>query len=392
MQSTVRYTQCDDYSPADAGSSMEALLGAGLLDFIRPGMTVAVKVNLIAGRAPEKAVNVHPVLIEKLCRMIAARGAQAVVGDSPAGVFTAGFLRSVYRSAGLLPLEEIPGVRLNDDFETMEASFSDAAVMKKFSYTAWLHKADAVIDFCKLKTHAMMGMSGAVKNMFGSVPGTIKPEYHMRFPEEDRFADMLIDLYEYSRPALCIVDAIVCMEGNGPTAGTPRHMGLLLAGTDAYAIDRVCAELTGMNGAEVPTLRAARRRGLEPEKIRLQPTGAREIMEYRIPDFRKAARRSLSFSMKGPAGHLVEKAAAALFATRPQVSPQECVGCHKCADVCPAHAITMKKRGGKILPSVNRRQCIHCFCCQEMCPVGAMKVHHSLPARVMDRAGSHENF
>ena len=378
----VSAAACADYDRNRVRKALEAVLEPiGGLSFVRPGMTVAVKANLIAAREPEKAATTNPVLIAELCRMLIEAGADVVVGDSPGGTFGAQHLGSVYRTCGFL---EIPGTgaRLNEDFSIGHVSYPEAAVAKSFTCTAWLQKADAIINFCKLKTHGMMKMTCAVKNMFGSIPGMTKPEYHMRFPDRDEFADMLIDLDEYFHPVLNIVDAVDCMEGNGPTAGTRRHIGLLLAGKSPYLVDEVCAHLIGLEGKEVPTIAAARRRGLSDgfSKVRLEGD---DIGPFVTPDFRTDIREvGIDFGTgKSAGGKAVTLLMNAIFGTRPQVRPKECVGCGVCRKVCPAKAITM--RGGK--PSIDRGKCIRCFCCQEFCPKGAMKVHHTWAGKLVHR-------
>ena len=67
---------------------------------------------------------------------------------------------------------------------------------RSFRYTAWLDGADAIIDLCKLKTHGMMAMTCGAKNLFGAILGTVKPEYHFRYPDPMDFARMIVDLDE----------------------------------------------------------------------------------------------------------------------------------------------------------------------------------------------------
>ena len=157
------------------------------------------------------------------------------------------------------------GGKLNSNFGQATATYPEARAAKSFIYTSYLDKADAIINFCKLKTHGMMGMSAAVKNMFGVVPGTLKPEYHYLFPSHAAFADMLVDLNEYFAPKtqLCICDAVVGMEGNGPTAGSPRKVGAILASPSPYLLD-LGRRADRVDIREVPTLEAAYRRGLAP--------------------------------------------------------------------------------------------------------------------------------
>ena len=218
----VSIVRCADYERVEA-ALLEALAPFGGLDWVRPGMQVALKVNLVSGGGPERAINPHPQLVGALCRLLAARGAEVIVGDSPGGLYTAPFVGHVYAASGMTAVEKV-GARLNRDFSQRAVSFPEGKILRSFQYTAWLDGADATIDVCKLKTHGMMGMSCAVKNLFGVIPGTLKPEYHFRYPNPDDFADMLVDLIRISI-RLSICDAVIAMEGNGPTAGTPRAVG-----------------------------------------------------------------------------------------------------------------------------------------------------------------------
>ena len=218
----------------------------------------------------------------------------------------------------------------------------------------------------------MMNLSGAAKNMFGAIPGLLKPEYHYRFPQPGDFADMLLDLNEYFRPALCIMDGVVAMEGNGPTAGTPRPMGFVAASLSPHKLDLMAASLIGLSPTDVPTLQVALRRGLIPETAgELRISG--DYRAFAAPDFQKVAKNSsIRFyqNSSSPAARALGAVAERILKSRPQVKKKECIGCGKCGQLCPAKAITM--RGG--LPHINRKTCICCFCCQEFCPKGAMKV------------------
>ena len=104
-------------------------------------------------------------------------------------------------------------------------------------------------------------MSCAVKNLFGTVPGLQKAEFHMRFPEKEPFGEMLVDLCETVRPQLIIADGVLAMEGDGPAGGTPRALGLVLGGEDASAVDLAVCRLMGMPAMRVPYLAAAHARG-----------------------------------------------------------------------------------------------------------------------------------
>ena len=333
-------------------------------------MTVGVKVNLVAALKPESAATTHPALVCALVELLRERGANVLVGDSPGGLFNGPALERIYSVTGMKAVEAVGG-QLNRDFSCKQARFPEAKSAKRFEYSGWLDSCDALINFCKLKTHGMMGLSAAVKNLFGAVPGTRKPEMHYQFPQVEDFANMLVDLNEYFRPRLNLVDAVVGMEGNGPTMGTPRPLGLLLADDNPYRLDTACAALIGEDPAALPALSAARARGLLPENTVLPP----ELTPFLRPDWNRPPRRDIRFVRGTPLSPVL----AFLLQSRPKVLPAQCVGCGKCARVCPAKAIRMQRHR----PSIDRKACIRCFCCQEFCPKGAMISHRSAIARLL---------
>ena len=377
----VSAVPCRSYNIEEVKSALSALIESiGGLDWLKKGMCVAIKANLVTFARPETATTTHPALICALIELLLERGAsRVIVGDSPGGLYNATFLNKVYNVCGLSSVEECGG-ELNRNFDQSEAIFKSAAVAHSFTYTAYLDEADAIINFCKLKTHGMMGMSAAAKNMFGVIPGTMKPEYHFRYPNSADFARMIVDIDEYfaDKMKLCIADAIVGMEGNGPTQGTPREIGAILASTSPHKLDMVCAKIIGLSADSIPTLGAARKRGLIPDSIEEMKVCG-DIDSLVIPDYNNVAvRNSLLFDSKSK---LFGKIARKCLEAKPKVRAKECKGCKKCKEICPAQAITMKS--GK--PVIDRKKCIKCFCCQEFCPFGAMKVKRPLPARILNK-------
>ena len=382
MKPDVVLVGCADSAHDTARAALERVLAPlGGLDWVRPGIRIVIKVNLVTFAKPDKAATTHPGLLCALVELLTRWGADVVVGDSPGGLYNAAYVGRVYAAAGMREVERYGG-RLNQNFEERQGSFPDGKVCRKFQYTAYLDEADAVINFCKLKTHGMMAMTCGAKNMFGAIPGTMKPEYHFRYPAPKDFARMIVDLDEYFKPRLTIVDAVDCMEGNGPTGGTPRHMGALLAGESPHKVDLVCAGLIGLKREEVPTLEAALERGLIPvsaEELHVEGDPA----AFAIPDFQRIVTgNSHLFRGDGKSAFAKAKGAAMekLLAQRPQVRLVKCVGCGVCRNVCPADAIAME--GGK--PRIDRGKCIRCFCCQEFCPESAMEVHRTAIAKLLD--------
>ena len=385
MFDPVSVTPCADYQKETCEAAITAVLTPlGGLDWVCPGMKIAIKANLVTGAKPDKAVTTHPTLLAALTRLLVARGASVTIGDSPGNLFNAAVLNRVYAVSGLSEAEEA-GAVLNRDFSDKDAYSETAVQAKRFTYTGWLDGADAIINFCKLKSHGMMTLSAAAKNLFGTIPGTMKPEYHYRFPNPNDFADMIVDLDEYWKPVLHICDAVVAMEGNGPTQGTPKHVGCLLASKNPHCLDVVAATLIGLAPTEVPTIASANRRNLAP-KTADELTVFGDCTPFVQTDFELIHNRNSLLFVGGNNfyGKAVRGAINACLASKPKVKTRACIGCGKCRDICPAHTISIKNKKAVI----DRKHCIKCFCCQEFCPVGAMRVHRSPVARILTHGRS----
>ena len=378
MSANVSIVPCGDYSPERVEAALrEAIDAVGGLGWVEPGMTVAVKTNLIQRLAPETAAVTHPECLAALTRILRGLGARVVVGDSSGGPFTAAWIHAVYSGTGMEAVIKSGG-ELNEDFSTMEAVFPEGRTIKRFPYTAWLSRADAIIDFAKLKTHGMANMTCAVKNFFGSIPGTRKPEMHYLHQSLEDFCSQLVDLALYNAPRLTLVDAVECMEGNGPSHGTPRHMGALIAADTPFNADLLCAHLINLESSDVQTVAESIRRGLCPADWReLEIYGEPE--RFFIADFEHVPRsRNINFSSQSPWLRAFLRRG---FGTGPRVNRSMCVGCGKCAEVCPAKAAQVVKNKAKI----DEKLCIRCFCCQEFCPRGAITVHRPLLARIVGK-------
>ena len=371
----VAILSLSEYTAEGAREALRSLLDSiGVLPLIKKGTRVVIKANLVSAMKPDEAGTTHPVLLCALGDILTERGASVLLGDSPGGLYNSVFVGSVYRATGMHSTEE-HGITLNSDFGQSHASFPQGKILRNFTYTSYLDSADLIINFCKLKSHGMMSMSCAAKNMFGAVPGIIKPEYHYRFPNYTDFADMLLDLDEYFHPAINIADAVVGMEGNGPTAGTPKYIGCLLASTSPHTLDMLAAHLIGFEWSEIPTLAAAHSRGLIPDTLaELNIIG--DPKPHIVSDFERVVeKRSLEFSGNGknPIKRLFGRIAGKILRTKPKLEKRLCIGCGVCEKICPAKAIVIENRKAKI----DRSLCIRCFCCQEFCPKSAMKVKRS---------------
>ena len=379
----VSVIKCDSYESLEIKNALSEALGAiGGLDWVTKGMKIAIKANLVSFMSPDKAATTHPALLCELVKMLVEKGAEVIIGDSPGGLYNTAYVNKVYKATGMYDTEKA-GAKLNHNFGQTEVKNPDGVVLKSFVYTSWLDEADYIINFCKLKTHGMMGMSAAAKNIFGVVPGTLKPEYHFKFPSHSDFARMIVDLDEFFKVKLCICDAIVGMEGNGPTMGTPRQIGAVLASQSPHKMDLVCAKIIGLTKADVPTLEAAYERNLIPATAeKLDVFG--DVDSLVIDDYKNIpVHTSVEFKKESTKffGKMASVITERALRSKPTLKSNECVGCGVCRDICPAKAI--KIENGKAM--IDRKLCIRCFCCQEFCPKGAMKVKRTFIAKVLSK-------
>ena len=378
MNCDVSISRCESYEPEVVKAGLLAALAPiGGLDWVKPGMKIALKVNMMMQIKPEKAGTVHPQIATALCELLAERGASVVVGDSPGGPFSAAFLAGVYSTTGMRQVLK-SGATLNDNFAIQDVSYPEAVSAKEFQVTSYIAEADAVIDLCKMKTHALMAYTGACKNLFGIIPGLRKSEFHYRYNTHEAFANMLVDLCEWCKPRLSIADAIMTMEGNGPSGGTPRFMGAILASFNPHALDLAGAHLMNLTANDVPTLAAAVSRGLVPQEIGdLRVFG--DLESFVIPDYQLTPKQDVTlWGSKNPA---IAKLLSGMFASRPLIDQPRCVGCGECLRVCPAGAITIANKKA----SIDKQKCIRCFCCQEFCPHSVIEVHRPPVARLLNR-------
>lgn len=374
---------CEEYEEHAVRAALDAVLEPlHALDAVKSGTKVVIKANLVSMLKPQQAATTHPMLLCALAKRLIERGARVVVGDSPGGLYNKIYLSRVYAATGVHAVEAL-GAELNWNFDQTAVHFDDGKVLNDFQYTVYLSDADMIIDFCKLKTHGMMAYSGAAKNMFGVIPGTIKPEYHFRFPNQIDFANMIIDLNEYTKPYLSIIDGVVAMEGNGPTMGTPRKLGMIGASYSPHKLDLAAAYIIGLCKDNVPTLEAAYQRGLIPQTAK-DLTIHGDMESFVLSDFKRIENyNSILFrnQLPGAFGKVFGTVAQKAMCSFPKVETDECVGCRECAKICPAKAIIMERNR----PHIDRHNCIHCFCCQEFCPKGAMKVQRPIIARLLNK-------
>ncbi len=379
MEIRTAVVKCGDYAQAEVDAAVRRsfdLLG-GLGSIVKPGMRVAIKANLLKKAKPEDCVCTHPALVCAVAKQISELGAFAVIGDSPGGPFTEGFLRGIYRESGMEQAAQQSGAQLNANTSYSEVKFPEGVSVKALDVCDYLLQADVIINVAKLKTHGLTVYTGAVKNMFGAIPGTAKVEYHFRMPELDRFCNMLIDITECVKPAFNLIDAVMGMEGEGPGSGTPRFVGCLIASQSPYAADMAGISLMNQDPMSIATIEQANKRGLLPKDLSGLELVGDDIQTLIVKDFNVPSARIVRLRPR-MAPEIMMNFVERMLKPKPIFLKESCIGCGDCMRSCPPKAITIENR----LAKADLKKCIRCFCCQELCPRHAIKIKRS---RILQR-------
>lgn len=264
-------------------------------------------------------------------------------------------LRNLARKTGIGRVCEEENVDFVFFIDSQKVPFPQGRVARSFELTTYLGKVDGVISLAKLKTHTFTGFTGAVKNVFGLIPGLKKADYHLRMQEPEVFSELLVDLVECVRPRLTVVDGVVGMEGDGPSAGVPRYIGRIMASENPHALDAFMVNFVG--AGRIQTVEIARRRGLIPDFEVVGDASAAD----RIEGFKMPAKNSSFVRLLGSGlGESVSR--------KPVFLSSKCKLCGACIDICPGRALTK----GRKKPVIDRKLCIRCYCCQEVCNYNAI--------------------
>lgn len=262
------YSRRDFVVPA---SSAVAILPAGsyavdLADVITRGLTllgtsvagkrVFLKPNLVEYE-PGSVINTSPLVVASAAEAFRRAGArEVVVGEGPGHRRDIEYLVAATGLGDYLKDVGVRFVDLNHDDVRLVKLRSRFTGLAELALPEELLQSDFIVSMPKLKTHHWAGLTCAMKNLFGTVPGAVygwpKNLLHVRgIPQS------ILDLTATVRPAFAIVDAVVSMEGDGPIMGTPRSTGFIAMSADAVSLDATCARLMGLRPERVAYLKEA---------------------------------------------------------------------------------------------------------------------------------------
>jgi uncharacterized protein (DUF362 family)/NAD-dependent dihydropyrimidine dehydrogenase PreA subunit len=368
----VALLKCTDYDADQIEKKLregfELLGGAAFLRKLIPeNSRVLLKPNFLSVVEKGSPVITHYAIFEAVIRIVKEYSNNIEFGDSPGFDDT----RKAAEKSGLMEVADKYGVKFVDFNDEIHVELDTPIMYKYWDIAKAVYEADVVITLPKLKTHAMMYYTGAVKNQFGCIAGTKKAGWHTKLPDPSNFSKMLLDLNSVVKTSFAILDGIVAMEGNGPRNGTAKKMDTIIMGQSLTAVDSTAVRLIGYdNVLSIPVLKAAHDTGwgkVLPEEI--------EVLGEKIEDMKcrnfKLSRSASAVNFLGPK---LNNFISSMTAPNPFLIQDKCVGCRKCDEVCPERpkVISFEKHNNKMTPKWNYKNCIRCFCCQELCPRGAI--------------------
>ncbi len=327
------------------------------LDIDMSGKSALIKPNFGAAVGPEKSALTDPKVVKSILDECLKTTEEVVIGENPGNLDT-GAMHTI-KMSGILDLAGDYYYNISKEGQFIDIGseiIPEVFVSKKIS------EVDFLINVPKLKTHVLSGISICLKNLFGYVVGAMKSKYHLESGSLKRLTQLWLDLYKFRTPDLNIVDAIVAMEGGGPTHGNPRQVGKIVAGVNGMEVDVVLTAMMGWDPTKIKMLVMAHEQGLgEIDINKIEVVGDFEILSEfeRPPTFDKLNTKV------NPYEEIVK--------IRPSLDEDKCISCGLCGDEsCPADAISFVDD----YPVIAEDKCISCYCCVEFCPEGALEVEY----------------
>ncbi len=367
---SVYLARCEQYSEEAVREAVTKIFAAfGGVASLCGGKKVLLKPNLLLAVEPDDAATTHPIVVQAVAALCIEAGCSVTIADSAGGPYTVGHLKRLYEKTGLDKVAARTGAALSYNTAAHTVSYPEGKTSKSFSIIDPITEADFIIDLAKMKTHGFATYTGAVKNMFGSVPGLTKPVMHSRYPDRDTFCSMLVDLCGCTKPGFSLIDGVVGMEGHGPSGGTPKAAHVLIGAKNPHAADLAAVQIMGLRANQVPTLVEAMRRRLIPTEWKQltllgDPIASFQTHFQPAGNVKKGIRERLPSFLLPFVGNLGKP--------YPEIELDKCIGCGDCMRTCPRKVITIVH--GKA--SIDYSGCIRCYCCHELCRIRAIRFRH----------------
>lgn len=371
----VYIAKCQNYSIVEITRHIEEGIKTlyGNESLFKAEEKLLLKPNLLSDAEPEKVVTTHPTVVEAIGKILQKKGCTVELGDAPGASLVR--IEKLWKMTGM----DVAAKNLNSklvnfsSFGVKTVSTGVPGIFSELSLSSVYDEYSGIVNLPKIKTHGLMGFTGAVKNLYGFLPGFFKVTCHKRAPKPMPFAHVLVSLYNVIKPRLTIVDGIIAMEGHGPQAGDPNKLGVIIIGKDLITVDVVIAYLMGINHQKDPTFTIFKSLGIPVPTIDEIPIFGANVHELKPKKFKLANSASLSNMLPG----WMTKLAGHFLWIYPEPDKEKCTVCGLCKKACPVAAIEIEPE----VAVVDRSKCIGCFCCTELCPCRAIPYDYSWLAK-----------
>lgn len=366
IMSKVAIVKCENYLPNVVLSAVKKavdLIGIDLKKELHSSKNVLIKPNLCNNSDPEDGITTHPEVIKAIIRLLGEINVDILIGDNSVGRDDPKHLDMIYKTCGIDDIIEEFGCEknyLNTDIKTYTCQVDGKEL--SFYLSKKILETSFIINVPKFKTHSLMTFTGSIKNLYGMIPGNTKRKLHVELPDKQKFAQLLVNLCDMVQPGLNILDAVVGIEGNGPSkSGIKRKIGYIMASENAVALDIVASMMMGIDYMQVPTnAYAVQHYGLKNVHDYIQILGE-PIEECIIPDL--LLPNTVSYN-----DHITEKIFS-LSTPKLYIENDKCKKCMMCYNNCPKSAIYFRCEN-KL--EINASKCISCMICMEICPHSAI--------------------
>ncbi|MBZ4671934.1 DUF362 domain-containing protein [Deferribacterales bacterium Es71-Z0220] len=322
--------------------------------------TILLKPNILQASPPENGVTTHPEFIRAVIKALKKNGDfQILLGDSPGANFK--------NYEKVLEVTGIKKVCKDENIEIISIESYKPLNIDDMVISSVFENVDLIINLPKLKTHSLTGLTLAVKNLFGLIPGTNKVNYHRKNPVDTDLADSIFKIYDLVKDkTIHILDGIIAHEGDGPSRGTPVSLNLVAAATDAVSLDMAICDILDLDREICLTNCSAIKKGYNVNFKLTENVSKRKI---KLP---------ISKRMFSPPKFLKSMVAKNIY-VKPEVN-ENCIGCLLCLKSCPVYAIKSTSNKRVI---IDKSKCIECFCCHEVCESGAIDLKRSFLHRII---------
>lgn len=380
-KTNIAVIKCDKYEKSVLEDAVKKVFNyfPEFYDTLKPQMKVLLKPNVLSEAKPESCVDTHPEIIRAVARLVKQKGCKVIIGDSPGNAKAN--VKEIFEKSGIIRIAEEEDIEIsyfNDNVVEYLNKNTKIKGMEVVHIAKTPLEADVIINLPKFKTHNLMNFTGAVKNMFGVIPGFNKSKYHILFPTPKEFAKALLEIFKIVKPHFTIMDAIMGMEGHGPQGGKPKFIGAVIGGYDCISIDTYCSSLIGYKYSDVYTNIYGDEYNLGNGILENINILGDVIKPFKKGEFELVRNLDYILNRVPRILYILLKPLAKRIRIEPEIIKEKCTGCSVCLNGCPSKTIKLDKNKKA---NIDYKNCIMCFCCHELCEYKAIGIRRSWLAK-----------